>query len=167
MRWHRSPTRCIAPPAAAWAARGARPAAPAAGPTEDRIELAVVGAHLSGLPLNKDLVALGGTFVREVTTAGDYRLFALPGTTPAKPGLVREPGFAGPGVPAEVWALAPDAFGRFVAAIPQPLGIGRVTMSDGSTPSGFLCERWAVEGAAEIVGGWRSFVRASSPPRSR
>ena len=134
------------------------PAVPAE--AEDRIELAVVGAHLTGLPLNKELVALGGTFVREVTTTGDYRLFALPGTTPPKPGLIRDPGSAGPGVPAEVWSLSPSAFGRFVAAIPQPLGVGRVAMTDGSTPSGFLCERWAVEGAAEIVGGWRSFVSA-------
>ena len=125
---------------------------------DDRVDLAVVGAHLSGLPLNKELVALGGTFVREVTTAGDYRLFALPDTSPPKPGLVRESGFDGPGVPAEVWSLTPEAFGRFVAAIPQPLGIGRITLSDGTTPSGFLCERWAVEGAAEVVGGWRSFV---------
>ena len=131
-------------------------------PPKDRIELAVVGAHLTGLPLNKDLVALGGAFVREVTTEIDYRLFALPGTTPPKPGLVRDPGFAGSGVPAEVWSLTPEAFGRFVAAIPQPLGIGRVTMSDGSTPSGFLCERWAIEDAPEIIGGWRSFVSTAA-----
>ena len=136
------------------------PAVPAAAP-DDRIELAVVGAHLSGLPLNKDLIALGGTFVREVTTASDYRLFALPGTNPPKPGLIRDLGFAGPGVPAEVWSLGPDAFGRFVAAIPSPLGIGRLAMTDGSTPSGFLCERWAVEDAAEIFGGWRSFAIAA------
>ena len=123
-----------------------------------RIELAVVGAHLSGLPLNEELVALGATFVRKVLTAGDYRLFALPRTIPCKPGLVRTPGFAGPGVPAEIWSLAPDAFGRFVADIPEPLGVGRITMSDGSAPSGFLCQHWAVEGAAEIVGGWRLFV---------
>ena len=136
-------------------------------PLEDRIELAVVGAHLTGLPLNKELVALGGIFVREVTTARDYRLFALSDTTPPKPGLVRDPGFTGPGVPAEVWSLTPEAFGRFVATIPQPLGISRVTMSDGSAPSGFLCERWAVEGAAEIVGGWRSFVKATASDERR
>ena len=139
--------------------------APAA-PPEARIELAVVGAHLSGMPLNEELVALGARFVRDATTAGDYRLFALPGTAPAKPGLVREPGFTGPGVPVEVWSLAPAAFGYFVAAIPKPLGVGCVSMSDGSTPSGFLCERWAVEGAAEIVGGWRSFVDTTRPARS-
>ena len=135
-------------------------------PPDDRIDLAVVGAHLSGLPLNKELVALGGTLAREVTTTGEYRLYALPGAVPPKPGLVRDPGFAGPGIPAEIWSLAPAAFGSFVAAIPQPLGIGRITLADGSTVSGFLCERWAVDGATEIVGGWRSFVtspRASAP----
>ena len=132
-----------------------------------RIEFAVVGAHLTGLPLNKELVALGATFVREAATATDYRLFALHGTDPPKPGLIRDPGFVGPGVPAEVWSLTPAAFGRFVAAIPQPLGIGRVTMTDGFSPSGFLCERWAVEGATEIVGGWRSFVREPRRDGSR
>ncbi len=122
------------------------------------IELVVVGAHLSGLALNRELVALGATFVREGLTAGGYRLFALRGTTPPKPGLVRDPGFDGPGVPAEVWSLAPAAFGRFIAAIPSPLGVGRVKMADGAMPSGFLCESWAVEGAAEIRGGWRAYV---------
>ncbi len=125
---------------------------------EERIELAVVGAHLTGLPLNGELLALGGRFVRDVVTAGDYRLYALPGTTPAKPGLVRQPGFSGPGVPAEVWSLSPAAFGRFVAAIPRPLGIGRIAMADGSMPSGFLCEAWAVEGAPEVHDGWRVFL---------
>ena len=125
------------------------------------LELAVVGAHLSGLALNKELVALGGTLVRALRTAGDYRLYALPRTDPPKPGLVRDPGFAGPGVPAEVWSLSPGAFGRFVARIPQPLGIGKIAMSDGSMPSGFLCERWAVDGAAEIENGWRSFIETN------
>ncbi len=127
-----------------------------------RIELAVVGAHLSGLPLNGQLVALGGTLLRQGRTAGDYRLYAVPGTVPPKPGLVRDPGFAGEGVPAEVWSLAPAAFGRFVAAIPQPLGIGRVAMADGSMPSGFLCERWAIDGAPEIVGGWRAYAATAA-----
>ena len=125
---------------------------------EGRIELVVVGAHLSGLALNKELVALEGMLVREARTAGDYRLYALPGTTPPKPGLVREPGFAGPGVPAEIWSLSPEAFGRFVARIPNPLGIGKIAMDDGSMRSGFLCEHWAIQGAEDIKNGWRCFV---------
>ena len=125
------------------------------------VELAVVGAHLSGLALNKELIALGGTFVREVRTAADYRLYAIPDSDPPKPGLVRDPGFAGPGVPAEVWSLSPSAFGVFVARIPQPLGIGKIAMSDGSMPSGFLCEQWAITGAQEIKNGWRSLVETN------
>ena len=131
-------------------------------PEPEGIPLAVVGAHLSGLPLNGQLRDLDARLVGPARTAGDYRLYALPGTQPAKPGLVRDPGFAGPGLEVEVWALAPAAFARFVAAIPAPLGIGRIALADGREVSGFLCEAHAVAGAEEITrhGGWRAFLAA-------
>ena len=81
----------------------------------DRIEIAVVGAHLSGLPLNRELVELGAAFSREVETTPDYRLFALPGTSPPEPGLVRVGEGAGAAIKAEVWTLDPAGFGAFVA----------------------------------------------------
>jgi allophanate hydrolase len=95
-------------------------------------------------------------------TGGDYRLFALPNTTPPKPGLVREPGHAGAGLEVEVWKVPPAVFGRFVQNIPAPLGIGKVTLDDGSQVSGFLCESHAIAGAQEItaLGGWRNFIRS-------
>ena len=128
------------------------------------VELFVVGAHLTGMALNKDLVGLGGAFRRTVRTAPDYRFFALPNTTPPKPGMIRSPGSAGPGIEGEVWALPPAAFGTFVAAIPAPLGIGKIMLADGSSVSGFLCEAYAVQGATEITqfGGWRAYM-ASLP----
>jgi allophanate hydrolase len=100
-----------------------------------------------------------------VTTAPDYRFFALPGTVPPKPGLVRQPGFSGGGIAGEVWLLEPADFGRFVARIPAPLGIGKVTLSDGEQVSGFLCEAHAVEGATDITGfgGWRAYLAAAKP----
>lgn len=124
------------------------------------LPIVVVGAHLSGMPLNPELTTPGGRLVRKCRTAPDYRLYALPNTTPPKPGLVREPGFAGPGLEVEVWALPPDAFGRFVARIPAPLGIGKVSLDDGSSVSGFLCEAHALAGAEEITGfgGWRGYL---------
>ena len=126
----------------------------------DLLPIVVVGAHLSGMPLNPQLTTPGGHLVKKCRTAGDYRLFALPNTTPPKPGLVREPGFAGPGLEVEVWALPPAAFGQFVAAIPAPLGIRKVSLDDGSSVSGFLCEAHALAGAEEITrfGGWRAFI---------
>jgi len=132
-------------------------------PISDAIPLVVVGAHLSGLPLNHQLTDLGATLLRAARTATDYRLYALPGTQPAKPGLVRDPGFAGPGLAVEVWGLPPAAFGRFAAAIPAPLGIGKIALEDGSAVSGFLCEAHALEGAKEITafGGWRAYLAAS------
>jgi allophanate hydrolase len=135
-----------------------------ADPKADLIPIVVVGAHLSGLPLNHQLTDPGGHLVREGRTAPDYRLFALPNTVPPKPGLVREPGFEGPGLDVEIWELPADAFGRFVAQIPAPLGIGKIALDDGTAASGFLCEAHAVAEATEITqfGGWRAFLAGRS-----
>lgn len=124
------------------------------------LPIVVVGAHLSGLPLNPELCAAGGRLVGASRTSADYRLYALPGTVPAKPGMVREPGHEGPGIEVEVWELPADAFGRFVAKIPAPLGIGKITLEDGRQVPGFLCEAHAVAGAEEVTrfGGWRSYL---------
>ncbi|TBY02720.1 allophanate hydrolase [Rhizobium laguerreae] len=126
------------------------------------IEIAVVGAHLTGMPLNHELAGSGGRLVKTCRTAGDYRLFVLPNTTPPKPGLLREPGHKGQGLEVEVWALPADAFGRFVQKIPAPLGIGKLALEDGSSVSGFVCEAHAVKGAEEItaLGGWRNYISA-------
>ncbi len=125
-----------------------------------QLPIAVVGAHLSGMPLNGELTGAGGALVKRCRTAPDYRLFVLPDTVPAKPGVVREPGFSGPGLDVEVWALDAAAFGAFVACIPAPLGIGKMTLDDGTQVPGFLCEAHAVAGAQEItaLGGWRAYI---------
>jgi allophanate hydrolase len=125
------------------------------------VEVAVAGAHLSGLPLNHQLVELGATHSETVRTAPDYRLLALPGTTPPKPGLVRTPGLAGPGIEVELWRMDEGAFGRFVASLPPPMGIGKVVLSDRRVVPGFLCEACALEGAEDITeyGGWRAYLK--------
>lgn len=124
------------------------------------VTIVVVGAHLAGMPLNHELTGPGGKLVKSCRTAGDYRLFVLPNTTPPKPGLIREPGFQGAGLEVEVWKVTPAAFGQFVQNIPAPLGIGKVTLDDGSQVSGFMCEAHAVVGAQEItaLGGWRAYI---------
>jgi allophanate hydrolase len=128
----------------------------------DRIELAVVGAHLSGMPLNAELRGAGARLVRTARTRPDYRLFALPGTPP-KPGLLRTADAEGEPIEVEVWSLEPAAFGRFVAAIPAPLGVGRVRLEDGTAPSGFLVEAVATAAADDITafGGWRGYAAAN------
>ncbi len=137
------------------------PAAPAPAPVRDRVDLAVVGAHLSGLPLNPELIALGAEFVREARTTGDYRLYALPNTTPRKPGLLRVGAGQGAAIAVEIWSLTPEGFGKFVAAIPAPLGIGTLAFEDGTHAKGFLVEAEAVKGAEDVsrFGGWRAFVK--------
>ncbi len=129
---------------------------------QDAILLAVLGAHLSGQPLNGQLTSRGAKLVRTVNTASDYKLYALTNTSPQKPGLIRAPGFEGPGIEAEIWSLSPEAFGSFVAAIPPPLGIGTCRMSDGTSVKGFICEPFAVVGMQDIthLGGWRNYLKS-------
>ncbi len=124
------------------------------------VDLLVVGAHLRGQPLNHQLIAAGGTFVAEVQTSPDYRLYAL-ATTPPKPGLARVDG-DGESIEGEVWRLPAAGFGRFVVSLPEPMGIGSARLADGSSVAGFLCESVALAGARDITefGGWRAF-RAS------
>jgi allophanate hydrolase len=124
------------------------------------VAVAVVGAHLTGQPLNWQLTERGGRLLKACRTAPDYRLYALEGTMPPKPGLVREGGFLGPGIEVEVWAVPEHQFGSFVAGVPAPLGIGNAVLDDGETVKCFICEPYAVKGAAEITrfGGWKHYL---------
>jgi allophanate hydrolase len=130
------------------------------------VHIAVVGAHLSGQPLNHQLTSRGATLVATARTAPVYRLHALR-TNPPKPGLVRVGDVDGAAsIEVEVWELDTTSFGAFVDEIPAPLGIGRVLMEDGTDVAGFLCEPIALEGATDITsfGGWRAY-RATLPVR--
>jgi allophanate hydrolase len=124
------------------------------------VRLAVVGAHLSGQPLNHQLTTRGAVLEATTRTAPDYRLFALSGATPPKPGLVLSPRFSGPGLEVEVWRLSATAFGEFTAEVPPPLAIGNLTLADGTRVKGFVCEPAALVGSAEITehGGWRAYL---------
>jgi len=126
----------------------------------DTVEVAVVGAHLSGQPLNHQLAERAGRLMRTCRTAPRYRLYALPNSTPPKPGLVRDATSASRAIEVEVWRLPVRHYGSFVTLIPSPLGIGRIELEDGSWVQGFLCESWALEGAEEIshFGGWRGWL---------
>ncbi|WP_432570221.1 allophanate hydrolase [Kineococcus sp. SYSU DK005] len=128
---------------AALAARWANPA----------VDLFVVGAHLSGQPLNHQLVAAGATLLGPAATAPQYRLFTLD-TAPPKPGMVRDP--RGARIEGEVWRLPASGFGTFVAALPQPMSIGAVTLEDERVVRGFLAEPVALRQAQEITasGSW-------------
>ncbi|KQV81460.1 allophanate hydrolase [Rhizobium sp. Root1220] len=127
---------------------------------EALIDLVVVGAHLSGMQLNTQLRDLNARFCRATQTSNAYRLYALAGQVPAKPGMIRVDVGKGGRIDVEVWQLAPAAFGAFVAAIPSPLSIGTIQLSDGTTAKGFLVEATAIAGAIDITeyGGWRNYV---------
>ena len=130
------------------------------------VELAVCGAHLRGQPLHSQLTALDARFLASTTTAAAYQLFALANTTPPKPGLARViAGTPGAPIAVETYALTPEAFGRFVAAVPAPMAIGTAELADGTWVKSFLCEPFCLAGATDITafGGWTAY-RASLTP---
>jgi allophanate hydrolase len=122
-----------------------------------QVKVAVVGAHLSGLALNHQLAERGARLTSTTQTASTYRLYALPDGK--RPALVRVPD-GGAAIACEVWEMAAEKFGSFVAGIPQPLGIGKVALADGSEVNGFICEGVGVANARDITqyGGWRRWL---------
>ncbi len=126
---------------------------------EDRVPVAVVGAHMSGLPLNGQLLELGGRLESAGKTAPVYRFYALPGGPPHRPGLLRVAAGGG-AIELEVWSLPADRIGDLLRKIPAPLGLGTVSLADGTSVPGFLCEAHATAGAKDItsLGGWRAYV---------
>ena len=137
---------------------GLAPLPPAVGQSE--VAIAVVGAHLSGMPLNHELRALGARLIEATQTAPDYRLYALEGTRPEKPGLLRVARGQGLPIQIEIWALPTPHYGTFVAGIPAPLSIGSLVLKDGRSVQGFLVEAAAVAKARDIsqFGGWRAYI---------
>lgn len=132
-----------------------------------RVRVAVVGAHLLGMPLNGQLTERGATLLARTHTAPVYRLYALPDTTPPKPGLLRVAPGEGERIEIEVWDMPLSQYGSFVALVPAPLSIGSLEIADGSSVQGFLCEPLALKGATDIthLGGWRAYLASTSPAR--
>jgi allophanate hydrolase len=124
----------------------------------DTIKLAVVGAHLEGMPLHWQLTSRGATFVGAFTTAPNYRLYAMADSVPPKPALVHSA--EGAAIALEVYELDLASFGSFVAEVPPPLAIGTVMLADGSSVKGFVAEPRALNGATDItdLGGWRAYI---------
>jgi allophanate hydrolase len=131
---------------------------------EPTLQIAVVGAHLAGQPLNWQLIETGARLLATTHTAGAYRLHAL-ATTPPKPGLVKV-AKGGAAIEVEVWEIPERNFGALMRQVGAPLGIGTLELADGRSVKGFICEPWAVAGAPDIShhGGWRAYLAASRQP---
>jgi allophanate hydrolase len=126
---------------------------------KDVVHIAVVGAHLEGMPLHWQLTERNARLIKACKSANSYRLFSLPNTTPPKPGLVKYPsnGFS---IDLEVYEIPSSEVGSFLNLIPEPLGLGNIELEDGTWVKGFICEPYAIEGARDIshLGGWRLFM---------
>lgn len=127
----------------------------------DRVKVAVCGAHMQGLPLNRDLVCRGARLVEATQTAPHYRLSALAAT----PDGTRRPGMwrvsdGGTAIAIEVWEMPSSELGSFITTIPSPLALGKVELANGAWVTGFLCEFYQLESGADITefGGWRAWL---------
>jgi len=137
-----------------WPEAGTAPAAP-----DGTIDIAVCGAHLSGLPLNYQLTERGAWLVAATRTTSEYKLYALPGGPPERPGMVRMAA-GGVAIEIEIWRMPEQHAASFLRGIRAPLGIGRVRVADGSEVCGFVCESLAADSARDIseFGGWRAWL---------
>jgi len=135
------------------------PGGPAVHPPVPALDIAVCGAHLSGLPLNHQLTSRGAWLVQATQTAPVYQMVKLPGGPPHRPGLIRR-ATGGGGIEVEIWAVPLPAVGSFLAGIPAPLGLGQVLLADGTSVCGFVCEAIAAERAEDItaLGSWRAWL---------
>jgi allophanate hydrolase len=133
-------------------------------PAAGTVGLVVVGAHLSGQPLNHQLTSRGGRLIAQVRTSAEYALYLLD-TEPPKPGLVRL-ATGGQSIEAELWELPPAGLGWFLDELPSPMMLGSVRLADGTTSTGFLVEPAAVVGARDITHfqGWRNFLLSAGSP---
>jgi allophanate hydrolase len=125
----------------------------------DRARLVVCGAHLEGLALNWQLKQRGARLIEATHSSPDYRLYALAGGPPLRPGMLRV-GEGGVAIEVEVWELPSSELGSFLTGIPAPLGLGKVQLADGRWESGFICEPYGLDGAEDIshLGGWRAYL---------
>ncbi len=131
---------------------------------QQMIDIAVCGAHLSGMPLNHQLTDRGAILLKQTKTAPDYRLYALAGGPPFRPGLIFDEQH-GCKIEVEVWRMPVTELGSFIKGIPHPLGIGKIFLEDNTQVSSFICEAYAVNDAEDIshFGGWRRFIENQQP----
>lgn len=136
--------------------------------SQHSVQLAVVGAHLTGMPLNFQLTTRGGTLRKKTLSAAHYQLFALKNTHPPKPAL-QYTQQDGQKIELEVWDIPLATFGEIVAEVPAPLGIGNVLLQDGTWVKGFICENYALTEAINIshFGGWRTYIQSLQTTQHR
>ncbi|MDO9638001.1 MAG: hypothetical protein Q7J44_05615 [Pseudotabrizicola sp.] len=136
-------------------------ALPQPAPLPGETAIAPVGAHMAGLPLNPQITSLGGRFLEATETAPCYRLFALAGGPPARPGLFRVAA-QGASVALELWSVSTPMLGALLVQIPSPLGLGRVALADGRNVVGFVVEQAGLDQSEDTTsyGGWRAFLAA-------
>lgn len=129
---------------------------------KSKIVFAVCGAHLKGEALHDEISH--AEFLESARTAPEYRMFAI------SDGKIQKPAILAGGKNdfyVELYAMNAADFGKFVAQIPAPLGIGKIKLSDGRFVSGFIGDSSILESAEKFsvqdisgLGDWRKYIRS-------
>ncbi|WP_016954083.1 allophanate hydrolase [Catenovulum agarivorans] len=123
------------------------------------IDIAVCGAHLSGMALNWQLLERNALLLEQTTTAKAYQMYSVPGQV-ERPALIRSTG-ATQSFEVEVWRMPTEHFASFVKGIAEPLGIGKVELADGRFVSGFIAESTAQSGKnISEFASWRKYKQS-------
>ena len=131
---------------------------------EPFVRIAVVGAHLKGLPLHHQLIERDCRFVEKTQTSKHYKFFALTNSQPPKPGLVRSVGAQGASaIEVEIYDMPTSKVGSFFQGISFPLGLGSVELENGTWVKGFVCDAGVVTDSLDITShrGWRNFIQSN------
>ena len=131
---------------------------------QEYMEIAVVGLHLSGQPLNHQLTTLDSRLKRSCKTSAEYKMYVLKDAKGEKPGLIRLKTDGGVMFKLEIWEIPLQNVGKFISMIPQPLGIGTLNLEDGTQVKGFICEPCVMDDSEDIsqFSGWVEYIESTS-----
>jgi len=133
--------------------------------------MVVVGAHLSGMPLNYQLSDISATLHSSTKTASTYRLYDVSKTSTEvpRPGLIKVTEEPGDSIEVEVWNVPVEHYAKFLENVKPPLAIGNVELEDGSVVKGFVCEGYGIKGAKDITshGSWRKYIKAKKDTKGK
>lgn len=122
----------------------------------ETVNLAVNGTLMRGLELNKNLIAVGATFLRETHTKPVYRLFSIDDRYPAMIRVTE----GGNEITLEIWSISSSSLYQIIQQEPSGLCMGKIELVDESEVLGVLGEAIICEKQLDITqyGGWRKYL---------
>lgn len=135
---------------------------------DEKIQIAVCGAHLKGEPLHFQLQ--NAEFICATKTASEYKMFAFEDKGIKKPALIYAKSLGenekGNSFYVEIYAMTANDFSKFIQQISSPLSIGKLKLENGENILGFVGDTQILDSAQfknaldiSEFGDWRKFKK--------